>query len=117
MIVRDEEPFLPRCLESVRNVVDEIIVVDTGSTDRTLEIAKELTDLPPDLCSTGQALPPAPNQTDQFETFIDRHYIVFGIRKSPGMSDSIDQESLDVGFHFEQHRIVEFNLTPCVEGE
>ncbi len=39
MIVRNEEDNLARCLESVRGVADEIIVVDTGSTDRTVEIA------------------------------------------------------------------------------
>ena len=41
MIVRDEEQFLPDCLASVRGLVDEIVVVDTGSTDRTMEIAAE----------------------------------------------------------------------------
>jgi tetratricopeptide (TPR) repeat protein len=40
MIVKDEEANLARCLDSVRGVVDEIIVVDTGSTDRTVEIAR-----------------------------------------------------------------------------
>lgn len=40
MIVRDEETFLPRCLESVRGVVDEIVVVDTGSRDNTVEVAR-----------------------------------------------------------------------------
>ena len=40
MIVKNEEEFLPRCLESIRDAVDEIIVVDTGSTDRTVEIAE-----------------------------------------------------------------------------
>ena len=40
MIVRNEEENLPKCLMSVKSVVDEIIVVDTGSTDRTKEIAK-----------------------------------------------------------------------------
>ncbi|MBV8074455.1 MAG: glycosyltransferase [Candidatus Eremiobacteraeota bacterium] len=39
MIVRDEEVFLGDALESVRGVVDEICIVDTGSTDRTVEIA------------------------------------------------------------------------------
>ena len=39
MITRDEEPFLARCLSSVRGMVDEIIVVDTGSVDRTIGIA------------------------------------------------------------------------------
>ena len=40
MIVRDEENNLHRCLTSIKDVVDEIVVVDTGSEDRTVEIAK-----------------------------------------------------------------------------
>src|SRR3954467_3292702 len=40
MIVRDEEEMLPRSLAAAKDAVDEIIVVDTGSTDRTVEIAK-----------------------------------------------------------------------------
>jgi len=40
MIVRNEEERLGRCLESVVGLVDEIVVVDTGSTDRTVEIAQ-----------------------------------------------------------------------------
>ncbi len=41
MIVRDEEDVLARCLSSVDGLVDEIIVVDTGSVDRTRDIALE----------------------------------------------------------------------------
>ena len=41
MIVRDEEDNLPKCLESVRGIFDEAVVVDTGSVDRTVEIARE----------------------------------------------------------------------------
>ncbi|MEW6191862.1 MAG: tetratricopeptide repeat protein [Bacillota bacterium] len=40
MIVKNEEEHLPRCMKSVQGVVDEIIVVDTGSSDRTVEIAE-----------------------------------------------------------------------------
>lgn len=40
MIVKDEERFLPRCLQSVQDCVDEMIIVDTGSTDNTVGIAK-----------------------------------------------------------------------------
>jgi len=42
MIVKDEEKNLPECLKYIRSVVDEIIVVDTGSKDRTPDIAKSL---------------------------------------------------------------------------
>jgi tetratricopeptide (TPR) repeat protein len=41
MIVKDEEAVLGRALESVRGAVDEIVIVDTGSQDRTIEIARE----------------------------------------------------------------------------
>lgn len=40
MIVKNEAAHLARCLESVRHVVDEMIIVDTGSTDSTVDIAK-----------------------------------------------------------------------------
>jgi glycosyltransferase involved in cell wall biosynthesis len=39
MIVRDEEALLPDCLASVRGVVDEVVVVDTGSRDATRAVA------------------------------------------------------------------------------
>ncbi|WP_256759106.1 glycosyltransferase [Cohnella sp. WQ 127256] len=44
MIVKNEEKVLARCLESVQGFVDEIIVVDTGSTDQTKAIALQYTD-------------------------------------------------------------------------
>lgn len=44
MIVRDEEQTLARCLEAARSIADEIIIVDTGSHDRTREIAARYTD-------------------------------------------------------------------------
>lgn len=44
MIVKDEENNLPRCLESLKDFVDEFVIVDTGSSDRTVEIAKKYTD-------------------------------------------------------------------------
>ena len=42
MIVKNEERALARCLESVRNWVGEMVVVDTGSTDGTVGIAESL---------------------------------------------------------------------------
>lgn len=44
MIVKNEEKNVTDCLESVRGIADEIIIVDTGSTDRTKEIVSKYTD-------------------------------------------------------------------------
>ncbi len=41
MIVKNEESRLARCLDSVKGLVDELIVVDTGSTDRTKAVATD----------------------------------------------------------------------------
>ena len=43
MIVKDEEQVIARCLDTVKDLVDEIIIVDTGSIDRTKEIARRYT--------------------------------------------------------------------------
>ncbi|MDR3645495.1 MAG: glycosyltransferase [Clostridia bacterium] len=45
MIVKDEENTLEKCLASVQDIADEIIIVDTGSTDRIKEIARGYTGL------------------------------------------------------------------------
>jgi len=42
MIVRDEERVLRRALNSVKGLADEIVVVDTGSKDNTVAIAREM---------------------------------------------------------------------------
>lgn len=44
MICKNEEKVIGNCLESVKGIVDEIIIVDTGSTDRTKEIVSQYTD-------------------------------------------------------------------------
>lgn len=40
MIVKNEEKLLGRCLKSVEGIADELVIVDTGSTDSTVEIAR-----------------------------------------------------------------------------
>lgn len=44
MIVKNEEEVLSRCLDSIKNIIDEIIIIDTGSTDNTKYIASKYTD-------------------------------------------------------------------------
>ncbi len=41
LIVKDEERVLAACLEALRGAVDEVVVYDTGSSDRTTDIARE----------------------------------------------------------------------------
>ena len=41
LIARDEEALLPGCLQSVRDLVDDMVVVDTGSRDETVRVAEE----------------------------------------------------------------------------
>tara|TARA_Y100000310_G_C20693855_1_gene824116 strand:+ start:1599 stop:2573 length:975 start_codon:yes stop_codon:yes gene_type:complete len=41
MITKNEENYLEECLNSVNKIIDEIIIVDTGSTDKTKDIAKK----------------------------------------------------------------------------
>lgn len=44
MIVKNEEAVLGRCLSSIADLMDEIVIIDTGSIDRTKEIASHYTD-------------------------------------------------------------------------
>lgn len=53
MIVKNEEKLLARCLDSVADLMDEIIIVDTGSVDATKEIAARYTDRIYDFVWTG----------------------------------------------------------------
>ena len=53
LIVKNEERVLARCLECVDKFADEIIIVDTGSVDKTEEIAKKYTDKVYDFTWTG----------------------------------------------------------------
>ncbi|MCR5145456.1 MAG: glycosyltransferase family 2 protein [Lachnospiraceae bacterium] len=53
MIVKNEEQVLARCLDSIVDLMDEVIIVDTGSTDATKEIAAKYTDKVYDFAWTG----------------------------------------------------------------
>ena len=53
MIVKNEEKVLARCLDSLSGLWEELIIVDTGSTDRTKDIAKKYTEKVFDFSWTG----------------------------------------------------------------
>lgn len=42
ILTKNEEVNIKRCIESLHGVVDRVCVVDSGSTDRTIEVAKSL---------------------------------------------------------------------------
>jgi tetratricopeptide (TPR) repeat protein len=44
LMVKDEERYLEACLESVHRFVDDMVIIDTGSSDSTIDIAKKYTD-------------------------------------------------------------------------
>lgn len=44
MIIKNEEKTLARCLDSIKGIADELIIVDTGSSDSSIEITKKYTD-------------------------------------------------------------------------
>jgi glycosyltransferase involved in cell wall biosynthesis len=43
LVVKNEEAILEKCLQSIYQIADEIVIVDTGSTDKTIEIAQKYT--------------------------------------------------------------------------
>lgn len=43
MIIKNEEKVIERCLDSIKDIVDEIIIVDTGSSDNSINICKKFT--------------------------------------------------------------------------
>ena len=45
IITKNEEHSLPKCIENIRDIVEEIVVVDSGSNDKTLQIAKDEADV------------------------------------------------------------------------
>lgn len=67
MIVRDEAHVLRRCLESVAPVVDRWIVVDTGSTDATREVARQCLDAVPGRLIERPWVSFAHNRTEAFD--------------------------------------------------
>ena len=55
MIVKNESKVLRRCLDSVAHLMDEIIIVDTGSTDNTKNIALEFINIiNPKVCTVSK---------------------------------------------------------------
>lgn len=73
MIVKNEAEVLARCLDTVKDIVDEINIIDTGSTDNTVAIAKKYTDRVFQFTWTGK-FKDARNESFQYAT---KDYILY----------------------------------------
>jgi glycosyltransferase involved in cell wall biosynthesis len=85
LVAQNEQENLSRCLRSVRDIADEIVVVDGGSTDRTQEIAKEL--------GAEVFVRPFTNHADQknFAASLASHDWIFLLDADEELSDELKQ--------------------------
>lgn len=100
MIVKNEEKILARCLDSICDLMDEIIIVDTGSTDKTKEIAAGYTDKIFDFTWT--------------ENFADARNFSFSKAECEYIYTADADEVLDQENH-EKFKALKENLLPGVE--
>ena len=106
MIVKDEEAYLPRCLDSVKDYINYCVIVDTGSTDKTKEIAKKYTDLIYDFewCDDFSAarnfsFEKVPDDTDWI-LWLDADDIVEGGENLVSMAASAPHQIEAIVFHY-----------------
>lgn len=100
MIVKNEEPRLRTCLDSLKGLMDEMIIVDTGSTDRTKQIALEYTDKVYDFTWTGN--------------FSDARNYAFSLASMEYIYSADADEELDAE-NRERFRLLKESLVPEVE--
>jgi glycosyltransferase involved in cell wall biosynthesis len=83
LIAQNEQENLPRALQSVRGIADEIVVVDGGSTDRTLEIARK--------CGARVSVRPFTNHAEQknYAALLASHYWIFLLDADEELSDEL----------------------------
>jgi glycosyltransferase involved in cell wall biosynthesis len=112
MIVKNEEKVLSRCLESVFEIVDEIIIIDTGSSDSTKEVASQYTKHVYDYTWTG-SFSKARNFAHNFATgewilaldadeYVDRENLkdaILNIKETTKLNPEIDAFSVKI-FNF-----------------
>ncbi len=60
-------------------------------------------------------MPVGANQADEFVALVDGQHVIFRSGKTTGMSNAIDQQSFDVGFHFKEDRVGIFDVFPGFE--
>lgn len=101
LIVKNEEEVLKRCLDSIQTFADEIIIVDTGSTDRTKEIASAYTDKIYDFIWIND-FSAARNASFQYAT-MDYIYVA-------DADEAIDEENIKKILHLKQALLPEIDV-------
>ena len=121
MIVKNEEQVLERCLLSVQDLVDEIIIVDTGSTDKTKQIASKFTPLIYDFqwiddfaaarnFSFSKATKDYQMWLDADDIFVEEDRMKFKKLKE-GLNNTIDMITMKYNTHFDENNLPIFTST------
>jgi len=99
----NEERRIEACLESLRDIADEIIVVDSGSTDRTLEIASRYG------CRISQRELDGFGAQRQYATSLTRHSYVLAIDADEVLSPELRQCLIKLKANVPEHRVYAFS--------
>ncbi|MDF5316908.1 glycosyltransferase family 2 protein, partial [Vibrio parahaemolyticus] len=91
LIVKNEEKHLKACLDTVKGWVDEIVILDSGSTDRTEEIARQYTDK----FYTNLDWPGFGKQRQLAQQYVTADYVLW-LDADERVTDELRQDILDV---------------------
>lgn len=122
MITKNEENFLENCLNNVKDLADEIIVVDTGSKDKTKEIAKKFTQKIYDF-KWADDFSKAKNEairhaTKQWILVLDADEIIEKNDKEKIKSIIANNKDKElVGFAFEQRSYIKDPFPGCIKND
>ena len=116
--VKNEERFLPKSLESIQDVCDEVVVLDDGSTDQTVEICK----------SFKNVVDIHIQQETELDEVRDRNFLLnMGLKRKPDYIISIDGDEVLMPFAKEllleelevlypKESVFEFQFLTCWDG-
>jgi hypothetical protein len=81
MIIKNEEKLLPQCLESIKDVVDEIVIVDTGLPAQPIRLLKSPRAMAPRSTTTPGKMTSANIETSPFHTLLETGFSSWMVMK------------------------------------
>lgn len=111
IITRNEEANIERCLEALRDVADEIVVVDSYSTDRTLEIARRYG------CRISSREFRGFGSQRQYATGLTKHSYVLSIDADEMLDDELRASLIELKRHGFEHRVYAMTVKTYFCGE